>query len=341
MLPGAAAAIRRLNQRGILTVLTTNQAGVGRGYLTEAVLALIHARLKELLSARGARLDAIYYAPTHPQAALPQYRREDPMRKPGTGMIEQACRELPIDLDRAYVVGDKTSDLDMARRAGLKAVFVLSGYGLGEYEFNRQAWTVQPDHVAEDLRAAVAWIVRDLRRRRPERAPRLRRPASKILNWERARRWVETQRARGRRIVLANGCFDLLHGGHVSYLEAARAEGDALLVGVNSDASERRIKGPGRPILHARQRAELVAGMEAVDAVVIFDEPTCEQLLREFRPDVHAKGTDYTTETVPEGEVARELGLRIAIAGPPKENASKDLIAAIVAGQEPPSAAKA
>lgn len=133
----------------------------------------------------------------------------------------------------------------------------------------------------------------------------------------------------GKAVVLANGCFDLLHAGHVSYLEGARREGDVLIVGINSDRSEREIKGEGRPILPEGERAELVAGMEAVDAVVIFDEPTCEALLRRLRPDVHAKGTDYTEKTVPERAIADELGIRVAIAGAPKENASKDIIQTI------------
>jgi rfaE bifunctional protein nucleotidyltransferase chain/domain len=153
--------------------------------------------------------------------------------------------------------------------------------------------------------------------------------ASKIMSLDQAKAFAEQCRAGGQRLVLANGCFDLLHGGHVSYLEGARGEGDALIVGVNSDASERKLKGPGRPIIPQEERAELVAGMGAVDAVVIFDEPDCEKLLRALRPDVHAKGTDYTTETVPERAIARELGIRVAIAGAAKENNSKDIIAAV------------
>lgn len=152
---------------------------------------------------------------------------------------------------------------------------------------------------------------------------------AKILSRERLLEFAEAARSRGLSVVLANGCFDLLHGGHLSYLEAAAGEGDILIVGVNSDRSEREIKGPDRPIIPEDERAELIAGMGMVDAVVLFDEPTCERLLRELRPDVHAKGTDYTAETVPEREIAKELGIRVAIAGAPKENASKDIIATI------------
>ncbi|GAB4318556.1 MAG: hypothetical protein Kow0059_12130 [Candidatus Sumerlaeia bacterium] len=142
------------------------------------------------------------------------------------------------------------------------------------------------------------------------------------------------ERAAGKTIVLANGCFDLLHGGHVSYLEGARALGDVLVVGLNSDASMRALKGTGRPVYPETWRAELLAAMSAVDYIVIFDEPTCDALLEELRPHVHAKGTDYTAQTVPERETARRCGIRTHIAGAPKENSTKDIIRAIIEKHE-------
>lgn len=140
----------------------------------------------------------------------------------------------------------------------------------------------------------------------------------------------ENLRAQNKRIVFANGCFDVLHGGHVSYLQDARAHGDALFVGVNSDASERGLKGPTRPIYTQDERLEILDAIRFVDYLILFDEPTCDHLLRALRPDVHAKGTDYTADTVPEREVARELGIEVYIAGPPKENASRGVIATVL-----------
>lgn len=134
----------------------------------------------------------------------------------------------------------------------------------------------------------------------------------------------------GKRVIFANGCFDVLHGGHVSYLADARAQGDVMFVGVNSDASERGLKGRTRPIYKENERLILLDAIRYVDHLVLFDEPTCENLLRELRPDVHAKGTDYTADTIPEKEVARELGIQVYIAGPPKENASRGVIATVV-----------
>jgi rfaE bifunctional protein nucleotidyltransferase chain/domain len=136
-------------------------------------------------------------------------------------------------------------------------------------------------------------------------------------------------RAQGRRIVLANGCFDLLHVGHVRYLTAARALGDVLFVGINGDAAVTRLKGAGRPLMPATERAELLAGLRAVDHVVVFEEDTADRLIGLLRPDVHAKGTDYTEGSVPEAPTVRAAGGRVAIVGDPKDHATRDLIARV------------
>ena len=151
-----------------------------------------------------------------------------------------------------------------------------------------------------------------------------------LVSLEEAIRLVAAWRAEGRRIVLANGCFDLLHVGHVRYLQAARALGDALLVGLNGDDSVRRLKGPGRPLMPAAERAELVAALAAVDAVLVFHEDRLDALIARLRPDVHAKGTDYSEESVPERDAVRAAGGRVAIAGDPKVHATRDLIRTIL-----------
>ena len=139
---------------------------------------------------------------------------------------------------------------------------------------------------------------------------------------------IAADRAAGRSIAFANGCFDLLHVGHVRYLQAAAAEGDRLVVAVNDD-SVAAMKGPGRPIMAAADRAALVAALRGVDYVVIFAEPTVTPLLNLLRPDVHCKGTDYTLETVPERDTVRAYGGRIAIVGDPKDHSTRDLLARI------------
>ncbi|MBP7775784.1 MAG: adenylyltransferase/cytidyltransferase family protein [Acidobacteria bacterium] len=145
--------------------------------------------------------------------------------------------------------------------------------------------------------------------------------------------WVEAQRRAGRTIAFANGVFDLLHVGHVRYLEGARREGDVLVVAVNDDAGVRALKGPDRPVLPAVDRAELVAALRAVDAVVVFPEPTVTPLLERLRPDVHCKGTDYTVDSVPERETVRAYGGRTAIVGDPKDHSTRDLLRAIREGR--------
>jgi rfaE bifunctional protein nucleotidyltransferase chain/domain len=154
----------------------------------------------------------------------------------------------------------------------------------------------------------------------------MRNAAEKIVSRDALREISEGLRRTGVAVVFANGCFDTLHVGHIRYLEGAKAEGDVLVVGVNADASVGNLKGPGRPILDEGARARMVAAVRAVDYVVLFSEATVESLLAEVRPHVHAKGTDYTVENVPERATTEKLGIRIAIVGDPKDHSTRSLI---------------
>jgi len=140
---------------------------------------------------------------------------------------------------------------------------------------------------------------------------------------------IAADRRAGRTVAFANGCFDVLHVGHVRYLQAAAAEADVLIVAINDDRSVAGLKGPGRPILSEADRAELVAALRGVDYVVVFPEPTVAPLLETLKPDVHCKGTDYTADTVPERETVRGYGGRVAIVGDPKDHSTRDLLARI------------
>src|SRR4026208_1428147 len=148
-----------------------------------------------------------------------------------------------------------------------------------------------------------------------------------VLSREELKKRVAAAKAEGARIVFANGCFDALHVGHVRYLAGAGGLGDGLIVGINSDEQVAIQKGAGRPLLPATERAEIVAALESVTYVTIFDEPTVEQLLLALKPDVHAKGTDYTTESVPERDVVRSYGGQVAIVGDPKDHSTTEIIA--------------
>lgn len=149
---------------------------------------------------------------------------------------------------------------------------------------------------------------------------------SRILDRDTLIAQTRSAKKAGQTIVLTNGCFDVLHAGHIRYLQGARELGDVLVAAINADAQVRALKGIGRPILPERDRAELVASIEVVDFVTIFDEPNVEQLLLAIQPDVHAKGTDYTEETVPERDVVRSFGGRVAIVGDPKNHSTSEML---------------
>jgi rfaE bifunctional protein nucleotidyltransferase chain/domain len=151
-------------------------------------------------------------------------------------------------------------------------------------------------------------------------------PNTKIVTRDGLKGRVAEWRAAGESVTLANGCFDLLHVGHVRYLKAAKALGGRLIVAVNSDDSVRALKGDGRPLMPAEERAEILSALEDVDAVVIFSEPNVRALIREIRPNIQAKGTDYTADSVPERDAVAECGGRVEIVGDPKDHSASDII---------------
>jgi rfaE bifunctional protein nucleotidyltransferase chain/domain len=150
-----------------------------------------------------------------------------------------------------------------------------------------------------------------------------------ILNRDQLIEEVALKRSEGQKIILANGCFDLIHAGHIRYLAGAKQLGGVLVVGINSDDQVEMLKGPGRPYINQNERAEIISALRCVDLVTIFDEATVEELLLAIQPDFHAKGTDYTTETVPERDIVRSYGGQVAIVGDPKDHSSTGLIATV------------
>jgi D-glycero-D-manno-heptose 1,7-bisphosphate phosphatase len=159
LLPRAGKAIRLLNEHGIKAVVITNQSGVARGYFPESLIHQVHRKMQNLLGEGGAHLDGIYYCPHHPDAGVPPYRMKCRCRKPATGLVEEAVKDLDIDCSRSFVVGDRGVDIEFAHRVGAKGILVLTGYGKGEWEYLRDQWKVKPDHVASDLYEAVQWIL--------------------------------------------------------------------------------------------------------------------------------------------------------------------------------------
>ena len=159
LLPRSAAAVRRLNAAGVAVVVVTNQAGIARGYFSPDVLAAVNAALVAQLKDEGAHLDGVYVCPHHPTEGEPPYRMVCECRKPKPGLLLRASADLGLDLVRSTLVGDRASDLVAGRAAGTRSVLVLTGYGLGEWEYQRDSFPVKPDHVAEDLLGAVEWVL--------------------------------------------------------------------------------------------------------------------------------------------------------------------------------------
>ncbi len=175
--PWAAEAIRKLNEAGLPAIVTTNQSGVGQGYFPEELVHQVHEKIASELAEQGARLDAFFYCPHHPHAALEDYRIECRCRKPATGMLEEAAKRFPIRLEASYVVGDSSRDMEMGFNAGARRILVLTGYGKGNYEYQRHRWSRPPDIVARDLRQAVERILAEqaaAAATRPKAPPRTR-----------------------------------------------------------------------------------------------------------------------------------------------------------------------
>ncbi len=163
LIEGAAEAVSLLKRHGLKTIVVSNQSGVARGYFPEHLLEPLHKKIQALLGERGGALDAIYYCPHHPRVGDPPYKQECQCRKPKLGMIHRAERELAVDARQSYMVGDKLGDVEFGKNAGCKAILVLTGYGKGEWEYNREKFAVEPDYVAVDLLDAARWIVDDLK----------------------------------------------------------------------------------------------------------------------------------------------------------------------------------
>ena len=159
LFPYTATAIKHLNESGWLAIVVTNQAGVARGYFSEDMIDTVHAQMTKDVTANGGRIDAIYYCAHHPSVGEPPYRVACDCRKPQPGLINRAAEKFDVDLSSSWMIGDRYSDVELARNAGVKSMFVLSGYGRGEWEHQRTNWSAQPDLVAENLLEAVQMIV--------------------------------------------------------------------------------------------------------------------------------------------------------------------------------------
>jgi D-glycero-D-manno-heptose 1,7-bisphosphate phosphatase len=159
LLAGAARAIRDLNRSGYLVIVVSNQSGVSRGYFPIDLVYQVNRKMRDLLAAEGAFLDAVYFCPHHERGVVPEFKKACECRKPGTGLFDRACRELPVDVSGSYVIGDRCSDIEFAERCGLPGILVETGYGLGEKQHVLPSSPVKPVHIAADLPSAATWIL--------------------------------------------------------------------------------------------------------------------------------------------------------------------------------------
>lgn len=289
LLSRAAEGIRLLNEFGIRVFVATNQSGVARGLISAEQLAVVNAKITELLAADGARIEKIYVCPHGDSDNCD-------CRKPRPGLIRQILDEQKIDPARTFVAGDRARDLICAIPFGMRGILV------GAEE------TQRPENMvfrAANLHEAASFILETIFEEESH---------SKVFaSAEAFLPRLNAERKAGKKIVFTNGCFDLLHSGHVQLLAQARALGDYLIMGLNSDRSVRALKGESRPVNSEQDRARILAQLPYIDAVVIFDEDTPIELMQKLAPDIQVKGGDYVKEKLPEYEVMKKMGKAIVI----------------------------
>lgn len=285
-IPGAVEALRELKEAGFKLVLITNQSGVEKGVFTLRDVENIHQKMQKILEKFDAQFDKIYFCPHGPE-------RKCECRKPKTFFYQEASRELGLDLHHSYFVGDKERDLLPSLELGGETILVLSGEG----RKTLKKMNFSPSFVAKDLKEASRWIVR----------------RRKIKTWEEIKKEVKNLRERKKKIAFTNGCFDLLHPGHLKTFEFAKREADILVVGINTDESVRKLKGKTRPVMSLKERMEILTALEMIDFVVPFEEETPLRLIQEIEPDVLVKGADYPQEKVVGREVVEKRGGKVIL----------------------------
>lgn len=289
LLPGAAEGIALLNRFGIRLFGASNQSGVARGLIRPEELIAVNQRITDLLSAAGAKIGKIYVCP---------HGDEDncDCRKPKPGLIQQIISAEGIDPQKTYLVGDRARDLACGEGFGMRGIVA------GDTQ------EAMPSNIvfrAKDLAEAAAFILEDIFERETR--------SHIFANVHEFLPVLTAAKGAGKRVVFTNGCFDLVHSGHVQLLSQARALGDYLVLGLNSDRSVRALKGPMRPVNSEIDRARVLVQLPYIDAVVVFDEDTPIELIRQIAPAIHVKGGDYVKEKLPEYETVRQGGGDIVI----------------------------
>jgi len=289
LMPGAADGIALLNRFGIRIFVASNQSGVSRGLITPQQLLAVNKRIEELLCAQGAHVDGFFICPHQDIDGCH-------CRKPKPGLVKQIIETQRIDVEKTFIAGDRARDLECGKPFGIPGILI------GDEETQRPQNLV---FQAKNLHEAAAYILEIIFDKETQK--------KFFGSVEVFLPELYKQRAAKRRIVFTNGCFDLLHSGHVQLLAQARALGDYLVLGLNSDRSVRALKGPTRPVNSETDRGRILAQLPYVDAVVVFDEDTPIEMLKILQPDIQVKGGDYVKEQLPEFPVMQAMGKEIVI----------------------------
>lgn len=292
ILPNTIEGLKKL-QTEFLLIIVSNQSGIGRGYFTENQLKKINNKLLNDLKNEGVKITKIYYAPYYEHSKIPKYRTGEFLRKPNPGMLFLAQKEFNLDLSASWIIGDKESDILAGVNANLK------GYIYIKNSKSFEKLNVSPTKIVSNLNQAAEFILKQ---------------ESKIItNYDNIKSLVQNLRKQKKKIVTTNGVFDIIHIGHIRYLNEAKKLGDVLIVGVNSDSSVKLIKGKDRPINSQFARAEILASLKSVDYCVIFKEKDPKKLLSIIKPDIHVKGGDYNINQIIERKIVEKFGGKIIL----------------------------
>ncbi len=274
--PGVIRGLKELQDFGFHIFIVTNQSGIGRGYFKESQLKKIHERLLMVLEKEQVKITKIYYAPYYEKSKIARYRKNEFLRKPNIGMILEAQKEFNISLAHSYMIGDKETDIGAGLNAGLKSNILVNGEKKTDFE------------------KACDWIV-DYELKE-----------GNILSAVYLEKTIKELKKKKKKIVTTNGVFDLLHIGHIRYLNECKEFGDVLVVGINADHSVKKNKGDLRPINHQLARAEVISQLKSVDYTFIFHEKDPREFLKIVKPDVHVKGSDYSMDKIVERDIVEQ-----------------------------------
>lgn len=298
LLPQVVEGLTLLKNLGFIFVVATNQSGVGREYFSEEQLTAVHQKLATLLQEQGITISDFFVCPHTPQDNCS-------CRKPKSGLIEQALEKYSVLPQNTYVIGDRMRDIQAGTELNIQGI-LLEQHGENNLREKEEIFSL-PNLIyhAKNLKQAAEFIAQNEFEKFIEQKI--------IVKEETQKLEMFLQKQKNKKIVFTNGCFDVLHPGHLQYLWQAKTLGDILLVGLNSDKSVKNLKGENRPVNKWQDRAIALAALGSVSAVVEFDESTPEKLIASVQPHIHVKGGDYTAEDLPEFSLLKKMGSEIVI----------------------------